>query len=75
MKRTFLLYNGPRIIVRRLHPAPDWNEGGRLFGYIGGLFGFGGRKVVLYFEGSTTLGKLAGIWTLRPRVRIYPNER
>lgn len=82
MRITFLFPRKPKIttkrtppakiVVRRVHDAPGWSSGGRLFGYIGGIFGFMGKKVLLYFEGAVWHGKIVAIWQVRPRVRIFP---
>ena len=83
-KLTFLLPNGKRIIVRRLRPASDWAEGERLSGYIGGLFGFFGTRVLVYFVGTVSTGQLAAMSMMRwgdrywarlptnPRIQILP---
>lgn len=73
MKLTFLFPQGPRIVVRRLRRAPSWALGGRLWGHSGGFFGFGGRRILLYFKGAVRHGELVAIWQVSPRrVRLYP---
>lgn len=70
---TFLLPDGKRIIVRRLHPAPKWAEGERLYGYMGGIFGgLFGTRVLLYFVGTASTGQVAAMWKIRPRVQLLP---
>ena len=71
-KLTFLLPDGTRIIVWRLRPVPNWAEGERLSGYIGGLFGLFGTQVLLYFVGTVSTGQLAATWKLHPRVQLLP---
>ncbi len=72
VKLTFLTPDGIRIIVRRLRPAPDWADGERLFGRMGGLFGLFGTRVLLYFVGTANMGQLAALWKIHPRVQILP---
>ena len=72
MRITFTFPGGSRIVARRCRPCPPWASGGRLSGYIGGFFGFGGRRVLLYFKGPVWAGELVAIWRVRPRRRLYP---
>ncbi len=72
MKLAFLFPQGNKIVVRRCRPCPPWASGERLGGYIGGFFGFGGKKTILYFKGPIWQGELVAIWLANPRVRIYP---